>query len=83
MSQYRYNIVVKILANIGVQAPCPEMAKSAVERLFEADCPLIQVGSKAELVVEDAEVTGIFDQEWIGVLEKEPVVQKATLVQET
>jgi len=74
MSQYRFNVVVKISANIAVQAPDPEMAKRAVERLLEAE-PLIQVGD-AECVIENAEVTGVFDKEWIGVLEKEPVIEK-------
>ena len=74
MSQYRYNIVVEISANIGVQAPCPEIAKKAIERLLEAE-PFIQVG-EAEFIVENAEVTGVFNKEWIGVLEKEPIVQK-------
>jgi len=74
MSQYRYNVVVKISANIGVQAPSPEMAKRAIERLFEAEL-LIQVG-QAEFVVENVEVTGVFDKEWVGVLEKEPVIEK-------
>ena len=77
MSQYRYNVVVKISANIGVQAPCPEIAKKAIECLFEAE-PVIQVG-EAEFVVENVEVTGVFNKEWIGVLEKEPVVQNSLL----
>ena len=62
MSQYRYNVVVKISANIGVQAPSSEMAKVAVERLLEAE-PSLQV-SDAEFVIESSEVTGVFDKEW-------------------
>jgi len=50
------------------------MAKRAIERLFEAEL-LIQVG-QAEFVVENVEVTGVFDKEWVGVLEKEPVIEK-------
>jgi len=74
MSQYRYTVVVKISANVGVQAPCPETARKAIECLLETE-PFIQVG-EVELLVENVEVTGVFNKEWIGVLDKEPVVQK-------
>lgn len=36
---------------------------------------MIQVG-EAEFIVEDVGVTGVFDQEWIAVLEKEPAIEK-------
>ena len=58
----RYNIVVRMSANIAVQADSPDVAKTTVESLFRRE-PIVQVG-KAEFIVEDVQVTGIFDKDW-------------------
>jgi len=58
----RYNIVVRISANIAVQADSPEVARASIESLFRRE-PIVRVG-KAEFIVEDVEVTGIFDKDW-------------------
>ena len=58
----RYNIVVRMSANIAVQADSPEVAKATIESLFRRE-PIVRVG-KAEFVVEDVEVTGVFDVNW-------------------
>ena len=58
----RYNIVVRTSANIAVQADSPEVAKATIESLFRRE-PIVRVG-KAEFIVEDVEVTGVFDKDW-------------------
>ena len=58
----RYNIVVRISANIAVQADSPEVARASIESLFRRE-PIVRVG-KAEFIVEDVEATGIFDKDW-------------------
>ena len=57
----RYNLTVKILANVSVGATSPEVAKRAI---LEELKRMIQLVDKPEYVVEDAEVTGIFDKDW-------------------
>ena len=61
----RYNIVVRMSANIAVQADSPELAKAAIESLLRRE-PVVRVG-KAEFVIEDVKVTGVFDKDWNGV----------------
>ena len=58
----RYNIVVRMSANIAVQADSPEVARASIESLFRRE-PIVRVG-KAEFIVEDVEVTGVFDKDW-------------------
>ena len=58
----RYNIVVRMSANIGVQADSPEVAKASIKSLLRRE-PVGRVG-KAEFVIEDMEVTGVFDVNW-------------------
>ena len=58
----RYNIVVNLTANVGLQADSPEIAKAGIESLFRRD-PIVHVGP-AEFVVEDVQVTGVFDKDW-------------------
>ena len=58
----RYNIVVRMSANIAVQADSPEVAKATIESLFRRE-PIVRVG-KAEFIVEDVGVTGVFDKDW-------------------
>ena len=58
----RYNIVVRLSANIGLQAALPEAAKAGIEWLLRRE-PVARIG-KAEFVIEDARVTGVFDKDW-------------------
>ena len=58
----RYNIVVRMSANIAVQADSPEVARATIESLFRRE-PVVR-GGKAEFIVEDVEVTGVFDKDW-------------------
>ena len=58
----RYNIVVRMSANIGVQADSPEVAKATIESLLRRE-PVARIG-KAEFVIEDAQVTGVLDKDW-------------------
>ena len=58
----RYNIVVRMSANIAVQTDSPEVAKATIENLFRRE-PIVRVG-KAEFIVEDVGVTGVFDKDW-------------------
>lgn len=58
----RYNIVVNLTANVGLQANSPEEAKAGIESLLRRE-PIVRVG-KAEFVIEDAQVTGVFDRDW-------------------
>jgi len=58
----RYNVVVKLSANVGLQADSPEVARASIESLFRRE-PIVHVGP-AEFIVEDARVTGVFDKDW-------------------
>ena len=58
----RYNIVVRMSANVAIQADSPELAKAAIESLLRRES-VARVGN-AEFIIEDVEVTGIFDKDW-------------------
>jgi len=58
----RYNIVVNLTANVGLQADSPEIAKAGIESLFRRE-PIVHVGP-AEFVIENVQVTGVFDKDW-------------------
>lgn len=61
MPHLRYTLTVVIEANVAVYAPNPEAAKAAITNLLSE--PTIHI-RKSELVVEHAEVTGVFDAHW-------------------
>ena len=59
----RYNVVIRICANVGVNASSPTAAKRRIDILLEDE--LIFILGTMEFVTEDGEVLGIFDKDWV------------------
>lgn len=65
MAEYRYNIRVKIFANVGCYALSPNSSdevRVAINKVLEGAATLM-IGD-AEFVIEGGEITGVFDADW-------------------
>jgi len=58
----RYNVVIRLSANLGTQANSPESIKATVEALLGRE-PFLKIGAM-KFVIESAKVTGVFDKDW-------------------